>query len=386
MIMEVETIFEFIKNGMNIKQTKEIAGLPVTRIETIASATIDLSRVGYAGVLESDAASFLLEDGDILFSHINSVSHIGKCAIYRQEHGKLVHGMNLLCFRPNQQKLYPKYALYLLRSDDFRNQLRKSIKKAVNQASVSITDIKKIRLNIPPLAEQKRIAAILDKADEIRRKREQTIAKLDQLAQSIFVEMFGDLNINSKNLQFKKLSEICSFSQGIQVDIENQFSKKNNADDVRFLRIIDFTQGNQEYRFIVNPGEKYHLKHNDIAMVRYGATTGFVCTGIEGAIANNLFKFTINDKNFNSTYLCLYLQSHYFQSKLKSLINGAAMPALNFGMLNQFEIPLIKIEVQEILAHQVDSINKNIFFHKQALEITNNLFASLQHQAFTGNL
>ncbi len=196
MIYKVEDLFLRIRNGMSIKQEIEVDGLPITRIETIAHAKINLERVGHAGLTREQASNYLLEDGEILFSHINSASHIGKCALYTSDIGELVHGMNLLSFKPNQNLLYPKFALYALRSQQFKDQLGKSVKKAVNQASVSIGDIKKITLSVPPLVEQKRIAAILDKAAEIKAKREQAIAKLDELVQSMFIEMFGQ-NIQS---------------------------------------------------------------------------------------------------------------------------------------------------------------------------------------------
>src|ERR1043166_871570 len=104
-VVEFGTLFEFIRNGMNVRQDKSGKGLPITRIETISDATVDPSRVGYAGLTDSDVNGWLLKPGDILFSHINSVDQIGKCAVYRGLPGKLVHGMNLLCLRSNTSRL-----------------------------------------------------------------------------------------------------------------------------------------------------------------------------------------------------------------------------------------------------------------------------------------
>ena len=75
-------IFEFIRNGLSVKQDKSGSGLPITRIETIWNAKIDANRVGYADIQDGESEDWLLQKGDILFSHINSVEHIGKCAIY----------------------------------------------------------------------------------------------------------------------------------------------------------------------------------------------------------------------------------------------------------------------------------------------------------------
>ena len=106
---------------MNIKQDKSGNGIPITRIETIADAVVDPLRVGYADLTESDCQEWLMEPGDILFSHINSVDHIGKCAVYRGDPIKLVHGMNLLCLRCDTTKLLPEFAKYVIRGSDFRS-------------------------------------------------------------------------------------------------------------------------------------------------------------------------------------------------------------------------------------------------------------------------
>ena len=79
----VEAAFEFVRNGKSVQQDKSGDGLPITRIETISNWRIDPKRVGFAGLHEAGNEKWLLRKGDILFSHINSVDHIGKCAVMR---------------------------------------------------------------------------------------------------------------------------------------------------------------------------------------------------------------------------------------------------------------------------------------------------------------
>ena len=189
---EFGSFFEFVRNGMNIKQDKSGDGIPITRIETISAGEVDSSRVGYAGVKASEAEKWLLEPGDILFSHINSVEHIGKCALYDGSPTPLIHGMNLLNLRPKKNTLDPNYGKWLLRSSTFRTKLMPFVNKAVNQASVSIGNLSSIKVHVPVLEEQKRIAAILDQADSLRRLRQRAIDRLNTLGQAIFYEMFGE--------------------------------------------------------------------------------------------------------------------------------------------------------------------------------------------------
>src|SRR6185437_12701470 len=120
----------------------------------------------------------------------------------------------LLCLRSDPTQLVPEYAKYLIRGKEFRLRLSNFINKAVNQASVSIGNLKTIPVSVPPLSEQRRIAEILDKADALRAKRRAALAQLDTLTQSIFLDMFGDPATNPKGWPTALLSELGEISTG----------------------------------------------------------------------------------------------------------------------------------------------------------------------------
>ncbi|WP_299996540.1 restriction endonuclease subunit S, partial [uncultured Clostridium sp.] len=190
---KLEDICEFIRNGANIKQNDNIIGYPITRIETIASSYIDLNRVGYAGIIElGKYEEYLLNDGDILMSHINSEKHLGKTALYEKCNEKIIHGMNLLCLRPKKNIVEPRYLNYYFNNLIFKRQLPKIIKKSVNQASFSVTDLKNIKVILPNKDMQLKVIKKLDKAQDLIDKRKEQIKELDELVKSQFIEMFGD--------------------------------------------------------------------------------------------------------------------------------------------------------------------------------------------------
>ncbi len=95
----ISEIAVLLRNGKSVRQSAGLSGLPITRIETIADGTINPAKVGFADLEASDCTDWLLQDGDILISHINSTKHLGKCAIYQGDPPALVHGMNLLALR-----------------------------------------------------------------------------------------------------------------------------------------------------------------------------------------------------------------------------------------------------------------------------------------------
>ena len=156
-------VFQFIRNGANISQGNP-GGIPITRIETIADGKLDLTRLGYAGIIELGRyEDYVLVDGDILMSHINSETHLGKVAFVENLQETIIHGMNLLCLRAKSSVLYPKYAYYYFKSPFFRNQLFRITKKSVNQASFQCRTLSDLVYSSTART-QRRIADILDKA------------------------------------------------------------------------------------------------------------------------------------------------------------------------------------------------------------------------------
>ena len=99
--------FVYIKNGANIKQVNGATGIPITRIETLSNDVFNRDRMGYANIDDvSPYSSNILNDGDILMSHINSMKHLGKVA-YCNNDMDVIHGMNLLNIRVDPNKIYP---------------------------------------------------------------------------------------------------------------------------------------------------------------------------------------------------------------------------------------------------------------------------------------
>ena len=196
--------------------------------------------------------------------------------------------------------------------------------------------------------------------------------------------MSEEINI-PKHWQIKTLGEVCVFSQGIQVDVTHQ-SLEKNKDQVRFLRIIDFTQGDDPYRYIDNPGGRYYIKKDDIAMVRYG-TVGFVCTGKEGIIANNLFKIEPDEK-ISKKFLIHFLQSELFRRKLET--KGATMQALSFGLIKPIQIPIPPLPEQQAIVSKIEELLSDLENGKQQLQIAQQQLKiyrqSLLKWAFQGKL
>lgn len=154
-------VMEKMSNGLSYDTTL-ISGIPVTRIETISKGIIDYKKIGYAEEIEN-IENYRLRVGDILFSHINSLAHIGKVAIYRGEY-PLFHGMNLLLMRASTL-IYNDFLYYFLCSESSKKKMKSLAKQAVNQASINTEELKCWVIRLPSLCEQVDITNILMTSD-----------------------------------------------------------------------------------------------------------------------------------------------------------------------------------------------------------------------------
>lgn len=182
-----------LKNGANIKQNKEKEGYPITRIETISDRIVDREKMGYAGIMSLDKyREYVLEDDDILMSHINSITHMGKSALYKRKPDEnIIHGMNLLCLRPRKDKVIPMYLYSYFQTDYFYQQVLSIIKPAVNQASMTTKDLGALRIPVPSVEEQKKYVIFVEQSDKSKFELEKALSELTATYKRIIAENLG---------------------------------------------------------------------------------------------------------------------------------------------------------------------------------------------------
>ena len=211
MVKTIDECFFQIQNGANIKQGDVDDGFPITRIETTANDKFNRDRMGYAGITDiSKYESYVLEDGDLLMSHINSVQYLGRTVLYVKEADEtIIHGMNLLRLKARQNIINPSYARYCFYGHPFRSKISNITKKSVNQASFAVKDLKQIKIEVPSLSEQDQIVKILDRIQNLIQMRNDELSTLDDLIKARFVEMFGDPIVNENGWEVAELNLVC---------------------------------------------------------------------------------------------------------------------------------------------------------------------------------
>jgi len=260
--------------------------------------------------------------------------------------------IRLITAVPNKKILSIDYLYYALKTLTVGNS-------GTSIPQLTIPNIKNTVLPIPPLTEQQSIVDYLDSAfakiDAMKANAEKALGEAKALFQASLKEMLEP----KEGWNMKTLGEVSVFSQGIQVDLNLQ-TEIRSPGKVRFLRIIDVTQGNVPPRYIDDPGERYYLKTDEIAMVRYG-TVGFVCYGLEGVIANNLFKISIKDgSKLQSNYLQYFLKSDLFQSHIRKGVGGAALPSIKFGDVKHVKLGIPSLSEQQQVVATLDSLKSKV--------------------------
>ena len=174
---------ELIRNGYSGQQVNQFTNFPVSRIETISDGTIDLNKVGYVDFIPY---SYLLQSGDLLFSNINSLKHIGKVAQV-SEATRLFHGMNLLVLRPTKG-VDKKFLFYKL--INAKPWFEKIASQAINQASINQSTLKELQIELPQQKpEQAKIAEILSKVDRAIEQTEALIAKQQRIKTGLMQDL-----------------------------------------------------------------------------------------------------------------------------------------------------------------------------------------------------
>ena len=366
-------------------------GLPITRIETIADGTINPAKVGFADLEESDCADWLLQDGDILISHINSTKHLGKCAIYEGDPPALIHGMNLLALRVDPDVAASRYVYWMLSSTGFRRKLPRITKDSVNQSSFNISSFKKLEIPLPPLAEQKRIAAILDAADALRAKRREALAQLDTLLQSTFLNMFGDPFTNPMGWGVVAFESIGNSRLGKMLDKgkevgDCQFPYLANTNvqwgrfDLAALRTMDFSESDCE---------EFKLEHGDL-LICEGGEVGRTAIW-HGADDRIYFQKALHRVRLDPTVAVpeYVFQFMWFMAKnggFRDLTTSATIAHLTGVKLKRLPCPRPPLELQHRFAAIVESVEQQKASQRTHLAELDTLFASLQSRAFRGEL
>lgn len=339
------------------------------------------------------------ERGDVLVAKITPCFENGKAAPTGSIQNKLGFGSTEFHVLRPSPDVDAKYVFYLLWNERFRTIGEKGMTGSAGQKRVPADLLRRLEIPLPPLDEQKRIAAILDKADALRRQRRQALALLDSLTQSIFLEMFGDLIENARSFPAGRISDwVADFETGknLAPDPDNSEPLSN-----RVLKVSAVTSG----RF--NPEESKPLPMKYVVpshhFVRFGdllfsrantseliGATALVSQQCERLVLpDKIWRFIWKGENHpNPVFIHGLFSSAPFRAALSKRATGTSGSMKNISKEKVLGIACgIPTRVlQDEFAHKVDKLGQARDFCEQQLSAIETGFASLQHRAFSGQL
>jgi type I restriction enzyme, S subunit len=332
---------------------------------------------------------FEVQIGDVLFNATNSPELVGKSALYRGYSEPIVYSNHFLRLRPKSNVLHGGYLAHWLHLLWSRGDFSRMCKQWVNQATVASERLLSLTLPLPPLPEQRRIASILDKADELRSKRKRTLEMLDSLTQAIFVEMFGDQATNPNRWIIRQLQEVVKDGTIVTYGIVQ--AGEEYAGGVPYIRTGDIVDGG-----IVQHG----LRHTDPAIAaKFGrsrveageivmsiratvGTTALVPQELDGA---NLTQGTARiapGKSTNSKYLLHFLRSAGTQHWISRQIKGATFREITLSRLRELPVAVPPLSLQVEFDRRLDAVERLTATQQASFSRLSSLFDSLQDRAF----
>jgi len=335
---------------------------------------------------EIGSSKKVVESGDLLLSRI--VPHIRRAWIVEPStaHRQIGSG-EWITFRG--EDFHAPYLRHILISDRFNAQLMQTIAGVGGSLLRARPEsVREIEIPLPPLPEQKRIAAILDQADALRKNRQRALDRLGQLGQSIFYEMFGDPIKNTKDFKKLPLSDLVRIRRGGSPRPIKNFI----GGTVPWIKIGDATKGDELYLWETKV--KIHesglnrtvlVEPDSLIFANCGVSLGFArVTKIQGAIHDGWLVFDEFSSKLNQLFLLSLI--NFITPRLRDMAPDGTQPNLNTKIMGALPIILPSIKIQNSFVATILHLRAHSDLLVQDLDKFNTLFASLQQRAFRGEL
>lgn len=288
------------------------------------------------------------------------------------------------------KELSRDYLFYFLRTPAIV-ELATSRCSGANLPRLSPKQLASFQIPLPPLAEQKRIAGILDAADALRAKRHEALAQLDALLQSIFLDLFGDPVLNPMGWEIKPLEQVCEKV----IDCPHSTPKWNES-GVICLRTSNLGKGEwiwDDTRYVTEQDylertKRSEIHKNDIILSREGTVgvLALVKDGMRLCMGQRLVQLRTMQQIVNPQFMVFLLLHDLAPERLSRLMAGSTSKHLNVRELRKLLILTPPLDLQRRFAAIVVAVERQKARQRAHLAELDTLFTALQQRAFTGEL
>jgi type I restriction enzyme S subunit len=348
----------------NVDATQEVIFLPMSAISEQGQIIEQEKRI----LSETRKGFTYFEKNDVVVAKITPCFENGKAAFLDCLETQIGFGTTEFhVIRPNIETLDGKYLFYLVWNKWFRHLGERNMSGSAGQKRVPTDFLKELEIPLPPLEEQKRIAAILDKADAIRRKRQQAIQLADDFLRSVFLDMFGDPMVNPMGWALEPWGSVLRIING-----KNQ-------------KAVLCPDG--EYPIMGSGGEMgrandYLSPENTVIIGRKGNINKPILVKEKYWNVDTAFGLVPNKELISHNYLYWFCKFFNFEklnktvtipSLTKADLLDIKIPVPNLTLIKKFDDVVAQLELTKVL------INNSLIESNQA-------FNSLSQKAFAGEL
>lgn len=390
-------IAESVDYGVTASASRIPTGPKFLRITDIQNGSVNWDTVPWCECDARVAAGSRLEAGDIVFARTGATT--GKSFLISTCPKDAVFASYLIRVRM-KDGVDPRYVSTFFQSEDYWAQITKGARGAA-QPGVNATTLKALEIPIPPLPEQRRIAAILDQADALRAKRREALVQLDSLTQSIFIEMFGDPVHGDGRFPISTIEDIAASEKYSIVD--GPFGSSMKPDDYResgipVVRIANITKQGEFFKknllfidkFLFEKLKRSSIKPRDVLVSRVG-TLGNTCVfpdGIGDALLSTtgVCKIQPNASRILPEFLHQAILQPTFQEQIQRSASTSVQKYFNLSALKGWQIVEPPLAEQRKFVVKLTAVGELRSAQLAALAELDTLFASLQHRAFRGEL
>lgn len=331
-----------------------------------------------------------LRRGDLLVSTANSWNLVGKCAWVGDLPWASTFGGFISVLRPSSSTLDPRYLYRWFSSPRVQATLRSYGRRTTSISNLSLEQCRAMPVPLPPIEEQRRIAAVLDQSDELRAKRRFSLALLDSLAEPIFVDMFGDPS--SWTRAERPLIDLIDPERPISYGILKPGPHIDSG--VPYVRVVDMRLGGVDFtavkRTSAEISDQYRrslLRPGDLLLSIRGhvGRLAEVPPKLEGAnITQDTARLAI--KEANPRFVLQFLRSSWAQRWMEGNTKGAAVRGINLGDVKRLPVPVFDRDAQDEFVRRARLAERTAVVQQKSAEALATLFGSLQHRAFAGTL
>jgi type I restriction enzyme S subunit len=370
-----------------------VAFVGMADLDAEAATAVDSEQRRYAEVATGYTP---FERGDLLMAKITPCFENGKIGQAVTSTQFAVGSTEFHVLRPRPERLSDRYLLHFLRRSDVRRYGEARMTGAGGQRRLPARFLDELTIPLPPIEEQRRIAAVLDAADALRARRRQALAKLDVLTHVIFIDMFGDPLLDPKGWGLSTLGEVLTLGP------QNGLYKpsRDYGDGVRIIRIDSYQQGRppdlDSLRRVCATDKEidaYRLSPDDLIINRVNSRSHLgkatLVPALTGPVLfeSNMMRMRLDSSLIHPAYALAFLQTSSARRQiLNSCKDAINQSSINQGDVRSIELPLppkrLQDEFAAVLA-QVSSVSDAVKTCEKELDA---LFASLQQRAFRGNL